>query len=33
MDATSSADELLRVLFSDPAEALVGFRLDGAIFL
>ena len=33
MDATPSADELLRALLSDPAEALVGFRLDGTVFL
>jgi PAS domain S-box-containing protein len=33
MGATPSLDELLRVLLSDPAEALVGFRPDGTVFL
>lgn len=33
MDATPSSDELLQGFLADPEEAVVGFRLDGSIFL
>ncbi len=33
MDATPSANELLGAFLSDPEEAVVGYRLDGTIFL